>query len=133
MLGMTEALKHMERWNIRRTMVGKSERNSMAKEQRARKQGTLSQWQMFWARSTGCGLSSFHDFEQHQRLEPSWKIDPTQHYINDFKPSNGCSLKSPIFMPNSNDHDFILRSAGSQLNLILSKALIKTMGIHLLG
>ena len=41
MLGMTEVLKHMEIWNIRKKMVGNSERNSMAKEQGAREQGTF--------------------------------------------------------------------------------------------
>jgi len=36
-------------------------------------------------------------------------------------------------MPEWEDRDFILRSAVSQANLILSKGLVNTMGIHLIG
>ena len=49
---------------------------------------------------TGCGLSSFHDFEQYQRLESSWKTDHTQYYSNDFKPANiTWILNNTNFMP----------------------------------
>jgi hypothetical protein len=48
-------------------------------------------------------------------------------------PAKGCSLKLPVFMPEWEDREFILRSAVSQPNLILSKGLVKTMGIHLIG
>jgi hypothetical protein len=47
--------------------------------------------------------------------------------------AKGCSLKSPILMPKWEDRDFILRSAVSQPKLILSKYLVRTMDIHLIG
>jgi hypothetical protein len=47
--------------------------------------------------------------------------------------TKGCSLKLPILMPEWEHRDFILRSSVSQPNLILSKCLVKTMDIHLIG
>jgi hypothetical protein len=47
--------------------------------------------------------------------------------------TKSCPLKSPILMPEWEHRDFILRSSVSQPNLILSKCLVKTMDIHLIG
>jgi hypothetical protein len=63
--------------------------------------------------------------------EAAQNLSATEKYSN-FN-AKGCSSKSPIFVPEWENRDFILRSAVSQPKLILSKCLVRTMDIHHVG